>query len=74
MLPPDSYDTAGHIVTNAHAVDGYRDRSKSPSLMGITMIAGLVVGIDPDSDLAVIQPQGDAAKGACGAGELRPPG
>lgn len=54
------YDTAGHIVTNAHVVDG-TDQIEVTFFDGITMHAKLV-GIDPDSDLAVIQPQGDVSK------------
>lgn len=54
------YDTAGHIVTNAHVVEG-TDRVEVTFSDGVQMYAK-VVGIDADSDLAVIQVQSDANK------------
>jgi len=51
------YDTAGHIVTNAHVVQG-TDLIEVTFSDGNIMRASLV-GIDLDSDLAVIKVQGD---------------
>ncbi len=53
------YDTAGHIVTNAHVVDG-TDRVEVTFSDGVQMLAK-VVGIDQDSDIAVIQVQGNTS-------------
>jgi 2-alkenal reductase len=54
------YDTAGHIVTNAHVIDG-ADRIEV-SFSDDTTLYAKVVGSDPDSDVAVLQVQGDASK------------
>ncbi|HLY26098.1 MAG TPA: trypsin-like peptidase domain-containing protein [Aggregatilineales bacterium] len=53
------YDTKGHIVTNAHVVEG-ADRIEVTFTDQTTMMA-TVVGSDPDSDIAVLQVQGDAS-------------
>jgi S1-C subfamily serine protease len=51
------FDTAGHIVTNQHVVDGATSIEVDfPS--GVKLL-GKVLGADPDSDLAVIALQGD---------------
>ena len=51
------FDTAGHIVTNQHVVDGATAiEIDFPS--GVKLV-GKVLGSDPDSDLAVIELQGD---------------
>ncbi|HEX7589297.1 MAG TPA: trypsin-like peptidase domain-containing protein [Anaerolineae bacterium] len=47
------WDTAGHIVTNNHVIDGATDISVTFS--DGTTAAAKVVGADPASDLAVIQ-------------------
>src|SRR5207245_10432717 len=49
-------DTAGHIVTNEHVVDGAD--SVSVKFADGTTRAATVVGTDPSTDLAVIQPDG----------------
>jgi 2-alkenal reductase len=54
------YDTAGHIVTNTHVIDG-ADRIEVSFSDDTTMYAK-VVGSDPDSDVAVLQVQGDISK------------
>ncbi len=54
------YDTAGHIVTNSHVVDGANRIEVTFS--DDTAMYAKVVGSDPDSDIAVIQVQGDASK------------
>jgi 2-alkenal reductase len=54
------YDTAGHIVTNAHVVQGADQVEVTFS--DDTMMRAKIVGIDLDSDLAVIQVQGDASR------------
>jgi S1-C subfamily serine protease len=54
------YDTAGHIVTNSHVIDS-ANRIEVTFSDDTTMYAK-VVGSDPDSDVAVIQVQGDASK------------
>ncbi len=46
-------DTAGHIVTNNHVVDGAI--SVEVNFFDGSIYRGNVVGVDPDSDLAVIQ-------------------
>ena len=54
------FDTAGHIVTNEHVVNGAQNLEIDfPS--GVKM-TGKVLGSDPDSDLAVIALQGDFSK------------
>ncbi len=57
------YDTAGHIVTNNHVVDG-ADRIVVTFSDG-TEAAATLIGADPDSDLAVIKVNVDSS-------ELRP--
>jgi len=54
------YDNQGHLVTNAHVVQG-ADRIEITFSDGTQMHATLV-GIDPDSDLAVIKAEGDISK------------
>ncbi|MEP7289582.1 MAG: trypsin-like peptidase domain-containing protein [Chloroflexota bacterium] len=54
------YDNAGHIVTNAHVVQG-ADRVEL-TFSDDTMMYAKVVGIDPDSDLAVLQAEGNTSK------------
>src|SRR5581483_3743812 len=49
------YDTAGHIVTNAHVVEG-ADRIELTFSDGVQMYAK-VVGVDLDADIAVLQAQ-----------------
>ncbi len=51
------YDTAGHIVTNAHVVDG-ADQIEITFSDG-TMMHATLVGIDRDSDIAVIKANGN---------------
>ncbi len=53
------YDSAGHIVTNAHVVAG-ADRVVVTYSDGVQMRAK-VVGIDMDADLAVILPDGNTS-------------
>ncbi len=51
------FDTAGHIVTNQHVVEGAKSIEVDfPS--GLKLL-GKVLGTDPDADLAVIALQGD---------------
>jgi 2-alkenal reductase len=47
------YDMQGHIVTNFHVVDG-ADRIEIRLYDG-TITRGSIVGLDPDSDLAVVK-------------------
>ncbi len=54
------YDTNGDIVTNAHVVDGVDQIEITFS--DNTMMYGKVVGVDADSDIAVIKAQGDTSK------------
>jgi serine protease DegQ len=54
------YDTAGHIVTNAHVVEN-ADRIEIVFSDGTRMRA-TVVGQDPDADIAVIKASGDISK------------
>lgn len=56
-------DTQGHIVTNDHVVDS--TSSIEVNFLDGTIVSGEVVGVDPDSDLAVI-------KVAVPAAELHP--
>ena len=51
------FDTAGHIVTNQHVVDGAKTIEVDFS-SGLKLL-GKVLGADPDADLAVIALQGD---------------
>ena len=54
------FDTAGHIVTNEHVVNGANSiEIDFPS--GVKVL-GKVLGSDPDADLAVIAIQGDAGQ------------
>ncbi len=46
-------DTNGHIVTNNHVVDGAN--TIEINFLDGTIVAGKIVGLDPDSDLAVLQ-------------------
>jgi 2-alkenal reductase len=54
------YDGSGHIVTNAHVVEG-ADQITITFSDG-NQFRATVVGIDPDSDLAVIKATGDISK------------
>jgi S1-C subfamily serine protease len=54
------YDTNGDIVTNAHVVDGANQIEIT--FADNTMMYGKVVGVDYDSDIAVVKAQGDASK------------
>ncbi len=47
------YDTSGHIVTNAHVVQSTEDVSIEFSTGKV--VSGKVIGIDPYTDIAVIQ-------------------
>jgi S1-C subfamily serine protease len=51
------YDKQGHIVTNAHVVDGAN--SIVLTFSDGTMLRAKLVGMDRDSDLAVLKAQGD---------------
>jgi S1-C subfamily serine protease len=46
-------DTAGHIVTNNHVVDSANEIEIN--FLDGTIVKGTVVGLDPDSDLAVLK-------------------
>jgi S1-C subfamily serine protease len=46
-------DQQGHIVTNNHVVDGAEDIEVN--FLDGTIVRGEIVGLDPDSDLAVIK-------------------
>ncbi len=54
------FDTNGHIVTNAHVVEAAR--RITVTLADDTTLVAKVVGIDPDSDLAVIKIDAGAVK------------
>jgi S1-C subfamily serine protease len=54
------YDSTGNIVTNAHVVEG-ADKIEVTFSDG-TQFHATVVGIDLDSDIAVIKVQGDTSK------------
>lgn len=54
------YDTQGHIITNAHVVQG-SDQVEVTFSDG-NMMPAKITGIDLDSDLAVIQVQGDSSR------------
>jgi len=54
------YDTSGHIVTNAHVVQGATNVEVTFS--DETIMRAKIIGIDLDSDLAVIQVIGDTSK------------
>jgi len=54
------YDTAGHIVTNDHVVDGAN--SISVTFADGTKYSAKVVGADPSSDLAVIKVDAPSGK------------
>jgi serine protease Do len=47
------FDRSGHIITNNHVVEGAEDIAVE--FFDGTLARGKVVGVDPDSDLAVIQ-------------------
>ncbi len=53
------WDTAGHIVTNNHVIDGAT--RITVTFADGTATAAKVVGADPDSDLAVLQVQAPAS-------------
>ncbi len=48
-------DTQGHIVTNNHVVDGATDRGIEVNFYDGTIVRAEIVGLDPDSDLAVLK-------------------
>ncbi|WBQ04122.1 S1C family serine protease [Kribbella sp. CA-293567] len=50
-------DQQGHVVTNAHVVEGASNVSLV--LSNRRTVAARVVGVDPDNDLAVLQVSGD---------------
>jgi 2-alkenal reductase len=50
------YDRDGHIVTNYHVVEGYQELEVH--FPNGFKIRGEVIGLDPDSDLAVVQVDG----------------
>jgi len=54
------FDTAGHIVTNQHVIDGAT--AIEVDFPSGVKIAGKVLGSDPDADLAVIGLQGEAGQ------------
>ena len=54
------YDISGHIVTNAHVVN--QATNVQVTFSDSTIMRAKVIGIDLDSDLAVIQVSGDASK------------
>ncbi len=54
------WDTAGHIVTNNHVIDGAT--RISVTFADGTTVSAKVVGADPDSDLAVLQVQAPASE------------
>jgi len=54
------YDTQGHIVTNAHVVQG--TDTIEVTFSDDTQMHANVVGIDLDSDIAVIKVDGDTSK------------
>ncbi len=59
------YDTKGHIVTNAHVVlssTGQTVDQIEIIFSDNTQLYGKLVGLDVDSDIAVIQAQGDTSK------------
>ncbi len=47
------YDSHGHIVTNHHVVDGM-SRDFKVQFVGRRAVAARVIGVDPESDLAVL--------------------
>jgi serine protease Do len=54
------WDEEGHIVTNNHVVEG-ADKIKVTFSDG-TIVPGTVVGVDPDSDLAVVKVESQVEK------------
>ncbi|MGW1888066.1 trypsin-like peptidase domain-containing protein [Streptomyces sp. NPDC001970] len=67
------YDAKGHIVTNAHVIDGVRDFRVTVATGGKPLPARLVAGY-PEQDLAVIKLDSAPAglKPASGRGSLPP--
>jgi 2-alkenal reductase len=65
------YDSQGHVVTNLHVVAASSDNTTAVDIVEVRfpsgyMAYGTVVGIDPDSDIAVIKVDGVPAE------ELKP--
>ena len=56
------YDTAGHVVTNFHVVDGASNNKVEVDFMSGHKAYGTVVGTDLDSDLAVIKVDAPASE------------
>src|SRR5512140_2622002 len=56
------YDTAGHVVTNFHVVDGAPSNKVEVDFMDGYKAYGTVVGTDLDSDLAVVNVQAPASE------------
>ncbi len=50
------FDTEGHVVTNQHVVEG--GSNIEVDFASGLKLRGVVIGVDPDADLAVIQLQG----------------
>ncbi len=56
------YDTAGHVVTNFHVVDGAPGNKVEVDFMDGYKAYGTVIGTDLDSDLAVLNVQAPAGE------------
>ena len=56
------YDTAGHVVTNFHVVDGATNKKVEVDFMDGYKAYGTVVGTDLDSDLAVVNVEAPASE------------
>ncbi|HEX8990271.1 MAG TPA: trypsin-like peptidase domain-containing protein [Anaerolineales bacterium] len=56
------YDSAGHVVTNYHVVDGAPNNKVEVDFMDGYKSYGTVIGTDLDSDLAVLNVQAPAAE------------
>ncbi len=48
-------DQQGHVVTNNHVVDGADSNGIQVNFLDGTIVRGQIVGLDPDSDLAVLK-------------------
>lgn len=57
-----AYDTAGHIVTNFHVVDGATNNKVEVDFMDGYKAYATVIGTDLDSDLAVLNVQAPASE------------
>ncbi len=62
-------DSQGHVVTNNHVVKDATDIQVT--LADGRKMAAKVVGVDPKTDLAVLQVKSEHAAAASGAGRLR---